>query len=105
MKNEEVARVAQRYAVSVPQLSIRYCLQLGLLPLPRSADPAHLRANAEVDFTITEEDMDLLRGVEPIADYGDHRAMTIYGGRRDVRSLLALARGTLRSRVRPQRGR
>ncbi|KUG51994.1 2,5-diketo-D-gluconic acid reductase [Serinicoccus chungangensis] len=98
LRNEEVARVAQRYAVSVPQLSIRYCLQLGLVPLPKSADPAHLRANTEVDFTITEEDMDLLRAVEQIADYGEHRAMTIYGGQRDLRSLLALARGALRSR-------
>ena len=96
--DEEVARVAQRYAVSVPQLSLRYCLQLGLVPLPKSADPAHLRANTEVDFTITEEDMDLLRGVEPIADYGDHRAMTIYGGQRDLRSLLALARSRVRRR-------
>ena len=90
--------MAQRYAVSVPQLSLRYCLQLGLVPLPKSADPAHLRANTEVDFTITEEDMDLLRGVEPIADYGDHRAMTIYGGQRDLRSLLALARSRVRRR-------
>lgn len=103
--NQQVARVAERYAVSVPQLCVRYCLQLGLVPLPKSADPDHLRENAEVDFTISDEDMDLLRGVEPLTDYGDHRALTIYGGHRDVRSLLALARGALRSRLRPTRAR
>ncbi len=31
MKNEQVIKTAEKYSVTVPQLSIRYCLQLGLL--------------------------------------------------------------------------
>jgi len=38
LKNEDVAEIAERYGVSVPQLSIRYTLQLGLLPLPKTAN-------------------------------------------------------------------
>lgn len=41
LKNREVVDMAGKYGVSVPQLSIRYTLQLGLLPLPKSANPAH----------------------------------------------------------------
>lgn len=37
LKNAEVAEMAQRYSVSVPQLCIRYCLQLGTAPLPKTA--------------------------------------------------------------------
>ena len=57
-KNTRVADIAQSYGVSLPQLSIRYMLQLGLLPLPKTANPDHLRTNADVDFEITKEDME-----------------------------------------------
>jgi diketogulonate reductase-like aldo/keto reductase len=37
MKSEQVTAMAAKYGVSVPQLSSRYDLQLGLLPLPKTA--------------------------------------------------------------------
>jgi diketogulonate reductase-like aldo/keto reductase len=43
LKNKEVASVAKRYNASVPQLGIRYVLQLGLLPLPTTANPDHMK--------------------------------------------------------------
>lgn len=58
------------YGVSVPQLSIRYDLQLGLLPLPRSTNPAHIRENAQLDFFISDEDMERLGEVEEIQSLG-----------------------------------
>ena len=70
MKNQEVTRIAEKYGVSVPQLSIRYDLQLGLLPLPKTANPAHMKNNADVDFVISEEDMKFLKNVDKIKDYG-----------------------------------
>lgn len=80
MKNEEVAGMAEKYGVSVPQLSIRYVLQLGLLPLPKTANPAHMRSNAEVDFVISDKDMEILRDVEEIKDYGSASVMPVFGG-------------------------
>lgn len=78
MKNQEVVKMAGKYGVSVPQLSIRYDLQLGLLPLPKTANPAHMKNNADVDFVITEEDMEFLRNVEHIRDYGNAGIFPIY---------------------------
>lgn len=78
LKNQVVADMAERYGVSVPQLSIRYTLQLGLLPLPKTANPAHMRDNAEVDFVISDADMDRLRNVDPIEDYGEASAMPVF---------------------------
>lgn len=37
LNNADLATIADTYGVSIPQLCIRYCLQLGLLPLPRRA--------------------------------------------------------------------
>lgn len=81
LKNQEVAQMAGKYGVTIPQLSIRYVLQLGLLPLPKTANPAHMQNNAHVDFVISEADMDVLRNVEQIEDYGDASMMPVYGGK------------------------
>ncbi|HMQ59051.1 MAG TPA: aldo/keto reductase [Flavilitoribacter sp.] len=80
MKNQIITKMAEQYGVSVPQLSIRYCLQLGLLPLPKTANPAHMKNNAAVDFVISDEDMAFLKNVEPIKDYGDASMFPVYGG-------------------------
>lgn len=61
-----VSEVAEKYHVSIPQLSIRYDIQLGLLPLPRSTNAAHMAQNAELDFVISDEDMKTLSSVTEI---------------------------------------
>jgi diketogulonate reductase-like aldo/keto reductase len=77
-----VGAMAQRYGVSVPQLCIRYCLQLGLLPLPKTSNPDHMRANAAVDFEIAGADMDQLKKAERFKDYGDASVFPVFGGSR-----------------------
>lgn len=81
LDREDIAAIAGKYRVSVPQLCIRYCLQLGTVPLPRTATPAHMRNNAEVDFEISETDMNVLKNVEPIKDYGEASQFPVYGGK------------------------
>lgn len=56
--------MADKYRVSVPQLCVRYVLQLGLVALPKTTKESHMRQNAEVDFEISAEDMDLLSSLE-----------------------------------------
>ncbi|MFX1330720.1 MAG: aldo/keto reductase [Promethearchaeota archaeon] len=81
LKNQEVTKIAEKYGVSVPRLSIRYVLQLDLLPLPKTANPAHMKENADVDFVISEEDMEFLRNVDQIKDYGRASMMPVFGGK------------------------
>ncbi|OZG49497.1 aldo/keto reductase [Pseudoscardovia suis] len=81
LDNPQIASMAQRYGVSPAQLCIRYDLQLGLLPLPKTANPDHMRTNAQVDFEISDEDMEALKGMEHIKDYGDQSFWPVYGGR------------------------
>jgi len=79
-KNQQVRSMAEKYGVSLAQLSIRYTLQLGLLPLPKTANPDHMRTNADVDFEITQDDMDSLQGMEEMRDYGDASMFPVYSG-------------------------
>ncbi|MFG3110813.1 aldo/keto reductase [Streptomyces tendae] len=80
LENAEVRSMAERYGVSVPQLCIRYTLQLGTVSLPKTAKPEHMRSNADVDFDITDTDMNALRNLRDV-DYGDHSAFPVFSGR------------------------
>jgi diketogulonate reductase-like aldo/keto reductase len=81
LKNQQLAAIAKKYNVSVPQLGIRYTLQLGLISLPKTANREHMKANAEVDFVISESDMELLKNVKQIEDYGEHSKFPVFGGK------------------------
>ncbi len=78
-KNKEVQAMAEKYSVSVSQLAIRYCLQLGLLPLPKTANPQHMKINAVVDFVIGDADMALLENVQLIESYGAYSEFPVFG--------------------------
>ncbi|MFF1301895.1 aldo/keto reductase [Streptomyces sp. NPDC058307] len=80
LQNAEVQAMAQKYGVTVPQLCIRYTLQLGVVSLPKTANPEHMRSNAEVDFEISGDDMDVLRELRDV-DYGEHSAFPVYSGK------------------------
>ncbi len=80
-KNDTINEMAEKYSVSVPQLCIRYTLQLGLLPLPKTAKPAHMKNNADLDFVISQEDMDALINMETIRDYGDASVFPVFAGK------------------------
>ena len=58
LKNETLAAVAAKYNKTVAQLCVRFALQMKVLPLPKSTNPARIAANADVfDFEISPEDM------------------------------------------------
>ncbi len=80
LKNQRVREIADKYDVSVPQLSIRYTLQLGLLPLPKTENPEHMKSNAQVEFEISNEDLETLKSIDPLDDYGEASAMPVFGG-------------------------
>ncbi len=80
LDNPQVQAMAQKYSVGVPQLCIRYTLQLGTVSLPKTANPDHMRSNAQVDFEISEADMDVLKGLHD-QDYGEHSAFPVYSGK------------------------
>ena len=51
-------------------LYIKYDLQLGLIVLPKTTNVEHMKSNADVDFTISDDDMEILKHLNRIKDYG-----------------------------------
>ena len=61
--------IADKYKVSVPQLCIKYTLQLDTISIPKASSKEHIEDNMKLDFEISEEDMVELMKLNRI-DYG-----------------------------------
>ena len=63
--NEALLQIAGKYGRSVAQICIRWCLQNGILPLPKSVTPSRIEENSKVfDFEIDAADMELINSME-----------------------------------------
>jgi len=81
LNDQNLADMAAKYSVGIAQLCIRYCLQLDLLPLPKTTNVEHMRSNAAVDFVIADEDMAALKRAQG-QNYGEATKFPIFGKRR-----------------------
>ena len=84
LKNPAIAEMAKKYGVSAAQLCIRYVIQLGTVALPKTANPGHMADNAAVDFIISDKDMETLKGMQRIADYGDFSIFPVFSGKKQA---------------------
>lgn len=58
LSDQRLQDIASNYGKSAAQLCIRWCLQNGVLPLPKSVTPSRIMENADVfGFDISDEDM------------------------------------------------
>ncbi|MFI8684723.1 aldo/keto reductase [Rossellomorea sp. NPDC077527] len=78
LDHEEVKAIADQYGVSVAQLCLRYDIQLGLVVIPKTANPVHMKNNAELDFVISDRDMEALKQVESLESYGEHNFFPVF---------------------------
>lgn len=71
LNNEVVEKVAQAHGKTKAQVLLRWSLQHGFLPLPKSVHPAYIQSNAQLfDFTLTSDEMkqfDQLHGTAKLA--------------------------------------
>ena len=80
LKNKDIVAMADKYKVSVAQLCIKYVIQLGLVALPKTANPEHMKSNAELDFVISDEDMAILKNFD-FKDYGEFSGFPVFNGK------------------------
>lgn len=74
VENSDLAKIAEKYGVSIPQLCIRFCIENGTLPLPKSVNEQRIKANLDVDFRIEREDMDNLNSLYHIGPTRPYRS-------------------------------
>lgn len=81
LNRKDVKAIATKYDVSVAQLSLKYALQLGIVVIPKTSNPDHMKNNAELNFEISDADMETLKAIEKIDDYGEHSFFPVFGGK------------------------
>jgi diketogulonate reductase-like aldo/keto reductase len=60
----ELARIARQYGRTVGQVVFRFALDLGMIPLTGTTDPAHMREDLEAfDFNLESADVDLIERI------------------------------------------
>ena len=69
LDDKKIQAMAKKYGVSVPQLCIKYTLQLNTISIPKASSKEHIEDNMKLDFEISEEDMIELMKLNRI-DYG-----------------------------------
>lgn len=80
LKNKTIVAMAQKYGVSVPQLCIKYVLNLGTVALPKTANVEHMQNNPSLDFEISDEDMETLKTLK-FKDYGEYSFFPVFSGK------------------------
>ncbi|MDR2370794.1 MAG: aldo/keto reductase [Treponema sp.] len=66
----EMTALAEKYGKSIAQICIRWSLQRGYLPLPKSVTPSRIRENAQVfDFDLEAADVQLIADLKGCVGY------------------------------------
>ena len=62
---KEMKELAEKYGKSIAQIAIRWSLQRGYLPLPKSVTRSRIKENSEVfDFELSAEDVQIIAGLK-----------------------------------------
>ena len=65
MKHPTIVDLSKKYSCTPGQLMIRWSLQHGLIPLPKSSKKARIVENAEIGgFEISKEDVKTMDGLD-----------------------------------------
>lgn len=73
--------MANKYNVSVAQLCIQYVIQLGMVALPKTSNPVHMKDNADLNFNISADDMEELKVLNIMKDYGEYSFFPVFSGK------------------------
>lgn len=65
--------IARKYNKSVAQVLLRWSIQHGFVPLPKSSSRDRMMENADIfDFKLTEEDIEAMKVLEALGRTGSH---------------------------------
>lgn len=57
IEDDYIAKIAEKYDATIPQICIRYCIQKGNAVIPKSTKEERIISNSKLDFEISKEDM------------------------------------------------
>ena len=71
--DELIIELSKKYNVTTAQICLRFCIQEGVMPLPKASSMERLKANlAALDFKISSEDISMIENMPPLGWGGEH---------------------------------
>lgn len=68
-----LVELAEKYQVPIAKLCLRFCIQNGIIPLPKASSRERMRENKELfDFEISDEDMKRISTIPQVGWSGEH---------------------------------
>lgn len=67
LNNPAIVRIADAHGVGVAHVALRFCLDQGVVPLPKARSAEHIRANAQLDFELSASELAALRAMPDAA--------------------------------------
>jgi diketogulonate reductase-like aldo/keto reductase len=65
LSNPVIGKIAKKHSKSSAQIAIRFLIQRGIAPIPKSVTPKRVQENINVfDFTLDDNDMKELKNLE-----------------------------------------
>lgn len=62
--SDEMKKLSEKYDRTVGQICLRWSMQMGFVPLPKSVNPVRIKENSEIfDFTLDESDVNVISGL------------------------------------------
>ncbi len=72
LESDVISQMTEKYGKTNVQIALRWSLDKGFLPLPKSATLKNIASNLDVfDFELSEEDIETLNTLEGISEYVD----------------------------------
>ena len=72
-EDELIIELANKYHVTAAQICLRFCVEEGVMPLPKASSPERLKENLSVlDFEISPEDVSRIENMPPLGWGGEH---------------------------------
>ena len=67
---KELQDIVNKHGKTLAQVALRWSLQMGFLPLPKSVTPERIRENLQVyDFALDQQDMDSINALKGVMGY------------------------------------
>ena len=73
LNDELIVELAEKYHVTAAQICLRFCVQEGVMPLPKASSIERMRENlAVLNFEISSEDISRIENMPPLGWGGEH---------------------------------
>lgn len=75
----EMQKLAAKYGKSIAQICVRWSLQMGFLPLPKSVSAERIKENGEVfDFELSDEDVKFIADLKGVCGFSKNPDETTF---------------------------